>query len=207
MKEEWKNIENIDINYQVSNLGNVRCLASGSPVLVKPHKDRCGYLRIRIGKTTYAVHRLVAMAFIPNPYNHPIVHHIDENKANNITSNLLWCTHQQNRIFGIPATSGKNAKRKYKILQFDLNDNFIAEWNTFAAAAKFLGLKDGSEISKCARHQIHRETAYGYKWSIVYTNDAKKKDYSLFEKAYKLDPDETILALKRIIKRNRKITE
>lgn len=149
------------------------------------------------------MHRLVALAFIPNPYNHPIVHHIDENKANNVTSNLLWCTHQQNRIFGIPATSGKNAKRKYKILQFDMDGNFIAEWNTFVAAAKSLGLRDGSEISKCARHQKHRDSAYGFRWSIIYEEDNSCKQLiNLAEYAYSLAPEDTIIALKGIIDRN-----
>ena len=200
MVEEWKFIYGIDENYQVSNLGNVRCLASGMPICVKPSKDRCGYLRVKIGDKTYAVHRLVAIAFIPNPYNHPIVHHIDENKSNNIVSNLLWCTHQQNRIFGVPAASGKNAKRKYKILQFDMDGNFIAEWNTFVSAASSLGLKDGSEISKCARHQKHRDSAYGYRWSIIYDEDISHREIiTLAEKAYSLAPEETIMALKRII--------
>ena len=96
MLEEWKYIENIDKNYQVSNLGNIRCLASGFPVPVKAHKDRCGYLRISIGSKSYAVHRLVAMAFIPNPYNHPIVHHIDENPKNVNFKNLKWVTQKEN---------------------------------------------------------------------------------------------------------------
>lgn len=205
MQEEWRCIKDIDNCYQVSNFGEVRCLSSGAPVQVKAHKDRCGYLRVNIGEKSYAVHRLVAMAFIPNPYNYPIVHHIDENKANNVTSNLLWCTHQQNRIFGIPASSGKNAKRKYKILQFDMDGNLVAEWNTYSVAASALGLKDGSEISKCARHVKHRDSAYGYRWSIVYEDDTKSAWHNtLFERAYKLAPEETMAALKRIIKMHRK---
>ena len=159
---------------------------------------------MKIGDKTYAVHRLAAIAFIPNPYNHPIVHHIDENKSNNVTSNLLWCTHQQNRIFGVPAASGKNAKRKYKILQFDLDGNFIAEWNTFTAAANSIGIKDASVISKCARGQKYRDSAYGFRWSIVYDEGSEAKEIvRLAELAYSYAPDETILELKRIIERHK----
>lgn len=42
------------------------------------------------------VHREVALAFIPNPYNLPEVNHIDGDKHNNHVSNLEWVTHQQN---------------------------------------------------------------------------------------------------------------
>lgn len=44
----------------------------------------------------FTVHRLVAMAWIPNPDNKPCVGHIDNNTRNNKVSNLYWCTHQEN---------------------------------------------------------------------------------------------------------------
>lgn len=41
---------------------------------------------------SYQVHRLLAIAFIPNPNNYQVVNHKDENKLNNTISNLEWCT-------------------------------------------------------------------------------------------------------------------
>lgn len=43
----------------------------------------------------FYVHRLVAMAFCPNPYNKKIVHHIDGDKHNNVASNLKWVTRRE----------------------------------------------------------------------------------------------------------------
>ena len=43
-----------------------------------------------------AIHRLVAKAFIANPNRYPMINHKDENKANNIVTNLEWCDNRYN---------------------------------------------------------------------------------------------------------------
>lgn len=200
MLEVWKSISNTNSEYEISNQGNIRRHISGKIVPVKPQKDRCGYYRVKIFEKTYAVHRLVAMEFIPNPYNYPIVHHIDENKTNNVSTNLIWCTHQQNRIFGVPASSGKNSKKRYKVLQFDMDGNLLSEWNTFTEAAHSLGINDPSVISKCAHHLEHRNSAYGYRWEMVFEdNNDGKFLVDLVYRAFKVSPSDTISALNKII--------
>ena len=51
-------------------------------------------------RNTKRVNRIVALTWLPNPNNLPQVHHIDENKLNNKTSNLEWCTSHYNKNYG-----------------------------------------------------------------------------------------------------------
>ncbi len=57
---------------------------------------RNGYLSVSLSKENKLkqknIHRLVAEAFLPNPFNLPVINHIDENKKNNMVSNLEWCS-------------------------------------------------------------------------------------------------------------------
>ena len=47
------------------------------------------------------IHRLVAIAFIPNPDNKPHVHHIDGNSLNNDINNLMWVTEEEHNVLSV----------------------------------------------------------------------------------------------------------
>jgi hypothetical protein len=95
--EEYKIISGFE-NYSVSNFGNVMNNQKGR--ILKPSKDKDGYLQIKLAKDSKPhmkiVHRLVAQAFIPNPNNKPCVDHIGNDKQNNNVNNLRWATIQEN---------------------------------------------------------------------------------------------------------------
>ena len=54
------------------------------------------YIRVKNKRKHVYLHRLIAMAFIPNPNNLPEVRHLDGNKLNNNLDNLAWGTHNDN---------------------------------------------------------------------------------------------------------------
>lgn len=104
--EEWRKIENTVTPYEVSNEGNVRSLdyIDKSNHLRKgkilPKHLVKGYYYVNIDRKLVRLHRLVAMAFIPNPNNLPQINHIDENKLNNCADNLEWCDSKYNCNYG-----------------------------------------------------------------------------------------------------------
>lgn len=109
-------------SYLISNLGKVYRYdkKSGKHIEVKQSINSGGYYTVtlpRWGKEFkwMSVHRLVAMAFIPNPDNLPMVNHIDGNKLNNCVENLEWCTAYHNnkhaRDTGLNNVSESNHKR------------------------------------------------------------------------------------------------
>ncbi|MDM0987481.1 NUMOD4 domain-containing protein [Clostridium perfringens] len=105
--EVWKEIKGYEGMYQISNLGRVKALERidsrglrRKEKILKYNNTKNGYLEAVLcknGKTKHiTVHRLVAIHFIENINNLPIVNHIDGNKQNNKVDNLEWCTYSYN---------------------------------------------------------------------------------------------------------------
>ena len=108
MNEVWKDVVHYEGLYEVSNLGRVR--NKNTQQIKEQHSNynkktgKGGYMFVELwkcnkGKREY-VHRLVAMAFIPNPENKPQVNHKDEVKTNNEVSSLEWTTSKENNNYG-----------------------------------------------------------------------------------------------------------
>lgn len=176
MQEIWKDIKGYEGLYQISNLGNVKSLRRKvynhyikerllNPVIIKK-----GYLQIKLRKENnykhFKVHRLVAQAFIPNPKNLPQVNHKDGDKTNNCVDNLEWVTEKENMRHAVKNNllkdvSGNNNPNCKKVNQYDLQGNFIKQWNSFYEITKELGF-NRHLISNCCNNRSKK--SHGYIW-------------------------------------------
>ena len=136
--------------YAVTSCGRVWSYKSKK--FLKPYTDCNGYLKVKLCKDNemkqYKIHRLVAEAYLPNPNNLRDVDHIDNDRTHNYLNNLQWITHKDN------VRKGRNRP----ILQYDLDGNFIKEWE----CANDVGKEVQSNICMCLKGR--RPTAYGYIW-------------------------------------------
>ena len=180
MEEIWKDIAGYEGLYQVSNLGKVRSLRYKNrdetrELYLKPHTR--GYLQVELHKNgdrkMFTVHRLVALAFVDGYEEDKQVNHIDENKKNNVSTNLEWVTVSQNVLHSLSRRTVP-ATRKYPkfharidkrpVVQMSLDGEIIGYWESTIKVKEKLGYSDWS-VKQCCRG--NRQTAYGYKWQYA----------------------------------------
>lgn len=160
MKEIWKDIPNYEGLYQVSNLGRVKSFRKSSKFhcqdefILKPSVANNGYVQVTLYKDTkrhkFLVHRLVAEAFLSNPNNYPQVNHKDENRTNNIVTNLEWCSAEYNNAYGTAKVRSIDTKST-PIEQLTFDGKVIAIYRSTKIAANLLNINPGtlkSAISK-----------------------------------------------------------
>lgn len=175
--ESWKLI--FSGRYAVSNYGRVISFYFKDlyRFRVMTLRDSAGYLRAHLhvdGKSKLiSVHRLVAMAFIPNPGNLPEVNHKDGDKHNNHVGNLEWVSKSQNKRHSIDVLKRPHPNQGRclndsvmfrEVEQYSLNGELIESYHSIRVASTETGVNE-TNISRCANGK--RKTAGGFIWKFV----------------------------------------
>ena len=161
--EEWRDVPGYEGLYQVSNLGRVRGMRRGLLNILSPSSYN-GYYRVNLSKggkyITIHIHRLVAMAFLPNPNNYPQVNHKDGDRKNNNLNNLEWCTASYNQLHAF-RTLNRVRPRCRVISQMDGNGEIIKIYSSISEASRDLGVSVQAIRSALCGRTTH---SGGYKW-------------------------------------------
>lgn len=162
-----KDIQGYEGKYAITEDGKVWSYYLNDFLSLKP--DKKGYVYVNLhgkdGRKRVAVHRLVALTFIPNPNNLPEVNHKDEDKTNNSVSNLEWCTREYNINYGTLMERMAQTQQQYhpnqkKVLCVETG---IIYYST-QEASRQTGINN-TGISKVCNGK--RKTAGGYHWKFI----------------------------------------
>ena len=181
----FKDVIGYEDEYGISKTGIIRskdriCVDSlgrkrfRKGIELKPDIAQNGYYRMTLckggKKKQQYLHRLIAIHFIPNPYDKPQINHKDGNKLNNSIDNLEWVTAQENTIHAykndlIDVLSGERhpnygkvgakSKRAKKVLRTNVKTGEEKVYGALVETEKDGFLK--SEVSRsCNRGGIHK---------------------------------------------------
>lgn len=162
--EIWKDIEGHKGVYQVSNFGRVKSFkVSADGFIMKNGTDNNGYgiicLSNKNSRKTNKIHRLVAIAFIPNSINKAEVNHINGIKNDNRIENLEWATSKENRRHALETGLAVCANGE-RCGTAKLNEVQVLEIRSKYSSTKTTLLKLGDEygVSAKAIHKIINRT-------------------------------------------------
>lgn len=153
--EIWKPVVGYEELYEVSSIGRVKSLGRRhyKSKILKPGSTKKGYKSVNLSDNNcinkrWTVHRIVLLAFTPNPENKPWINHIDNNPSNNRIENLEWCTPRENTQHALKYGNITPYKKKIKgttrrTTEKDKEDirKYLAQNMTVKEICKITGIK------------------------------------------------------------------
>jgi hypothetical protein len=159
--EEWRLVGLEYPGYHASSFGRIRGL-KGKIFNRKPSKSgyiSCTVINSKGQEVGRQIHVLVAMTFIPNPENKPVVNHINGVKDDNRVINLEWATYSENS--GPMKLSQVRGDNRRSVIQYSLTGQPIKLWESVTEAASAVR---GGTIYICRACLSSRPSYRGYHW-------------------------------------------
>jgi hypothetical protein len=174
--EVWRDVVGYEGYYKVSNLGKVKSLdrivtnpARGNDMKLKGRilslcfsrkNYNCVNLYNGEGGKTKAVHRLVAEAFIPNPFNKPFIDHINTIRTDNRVQNLRWVTSKENCHNELTLKHRDTSKNRMKVMCIETG----IIYDSINEARRQTGVSNSNIWYSCKGRERRVE---GYHWKYV----------------------------------------
>ena len=174
-EEVWKTYP--DYNFiEVSNLGRVRTKdrtvtrSDGRKQFIKgrflkQQRGRGGYMyvhfRVSGRSVNLLVHRMIAITFIPNPNNYPEVNHIDNDRTNNVVSNLEWCTRKYNEAYKKNFGTSVVEVLGRPVFAVNLETGNVLWFETRSEASRQLGISN-SQICAVIKGKLNQAGGYWF---------------------------------------------
>jgi len=158
--EKWKDAPGFP-GYQVSDTGRVKRSINGK--MLRPVRYSNGYYVVNLSGRRIGVHRLVGLAFIPNPDGLPQINHKNEIKTDNRVENLEWCDSKYNNNYGL--RNQKVSVSLSKPVKQLTRDGILIR--------VFYGIHEAGRETNINYRNIYlvlagqRKTAGGYKWEYA----------------------------------------
>lgn len=115
-EEQWKPVIGYEEYYSVSSIGNVYSVRRNNNLALS-YEKKGGYVSVELnvgGKAKRVkVHRLVAIAFLPNPENKSTVNHKNSIRSDNRVENLEWATQSENILHAFKYGNKDNHGEKH----------------------------------------------------------------------------------------------
>jgi len=193
--EEWRDVVGWN-NYLVSSYGRIvskfytyehdgKIYHKNASILKPTHNGgKPGYLTVMLSEGKHhrkriSVHRIVAIAFIPNPQNLPVINHKDENSFNNCANNLEWCTQAYNNAYGSHRSRAAekmrySAPNRREVVQLTVSGKLLAKYDSIAFASDATGINRTTIDGAILHNHITKKQ---FRW--MYLSDYEKLQASM----------------------------
>jgi len=175
-KEIWKDIPGYEDIYQASSYGRIKSIGHGYPKIISLSENSAGYHAMQLWKDKsskrFLAHRVVAITFLPNPKNLPIVNHKNRKKKDNRLENLEWVSVTENASHVYRHSPHLKEKIKVNSRKVEIEDCITGEkkvYNSLTEAATKIKVSRGNLSSLCNNRNYVKKLKKRYTAKYIQT--------------------------------------